>query len=201
MDCQRVRDVLEEYFEGTLPTRRHEAVSAHVAMCESCAAELTQIERMTAALEAAPRVLPSEDLLRSISARLAEMPQPGWKRTVASGWRRLGVVAVALAAVLAVASYLIDLALARSQTLLGSAVIWAKGEIAQLGDWIVAATSLATAVWRAAEDLGGALWLAAKGSAPTLGIYVVAEIGILLAVILVLSHGRRKTLARQTLSV
>jgi anti-sigma factor RsiW len=201
MDCDRVRDLLEEYFEGTLPTRRHDAVSAHIAMCGSCAAELAQIERMTAALEAAPRVIPSEDLAAVILARVAELPDPTWKRALVIGWHRVGVIALAFIGLFAAVTYLIEVALARSQTLLGSAVIWAKGGIAQLGDWVVAAASLATAVWRAAEDVGGALWLAARGSAPTLGIYVVAEIGILLAVILVLSYGRRKAPARQTLSV
>jgi anti-sigma factor RsiW len=195
-----MRDLLEEYFEGTLPARRRDAVSEHIAVCESCAAELDQIRKMAAALEAAPEVVPTGDLLGSISAGVAELPEPGWRRAVTAGWRRVAVIACAFVGVFGVAGYLLTLALGEGEALLPWAVLRAKGVIAQLGDWTAVTASAAVAVWQSVEHVGAALWLAARGFAPTLGVYAVAETGILLAVVLVLHHGRRRALARQTIS-
>jgi anti-sigma factor RsiW len=195
-----MRDLLEEYFEGTLPAPKRDAVSEHIAVCESCAAELDQIRRMAAALEAAPRVVPDADLVRSISARVSALPEPAWRRAVTAGWGRVGVIAAAFIAIFAAVGYLLTLALGKQEALLPWTVLRAKEVIAQLGDWTAVTASAAIAVWQSAEHIGAALWLAARGFAPTLGVYAAAEIGILLAVILVLHHGRRRPLARQTSS-
>ncbi len=201
IDCRSVREALEEYFEGVLPARRCEQVASHLASCPACAAELRQIEKMAAALEAAPRVVPAEDLVRLVSMRVAELPAPGQRRALVLGFRRVGVLAACLLGLLAGVSYLLRSVLSQNEVLLGPTVIWAKGSMSQLIDWLVAVASLGASIWQAAVDIGGALLLAAKASLPAVGLYAAGEIGILLALILVFHLGRRKTLAQHTLLI
>ena len=110
MDCSTARELLEEYFEGTLPTRRRTEVSAHVSECAGCAEELAQIEKVASALSAAPLVEPSVEVLRAITKRAATLPAPGARRALVSGWQRVAVLGAACVAVLAGSRYGLPLA-------------------------------------------------------------------------------------------
>jgi anti-sigma factor RsiW len=192
---------LEQYFEGSLPRRRREEAAAHIAACAACAAELDQIQKMTAALEAAPRAVPREDLVKLIAARAAELPAPGRRRALTLGWHRLGALAAGVAGTLAVITYGLQMLLTRNDALLASAVVWTKGGASHISGWVVAMASSGANVWRAADGIGQGLLLATKASLPTAGIYAAVEIGILLAVILVFHLGRRNTLVQRTLLI
>lgn len=200
MDCSRVRPLLDEYFEGILPSHPAAEVRSHLSTCPHCAAELRQIEMISAALEAVPRVAPAADLLRSISLRTAELPAPAARRT-ASGWRWLAAVAALFIAGLGLATYLLPLLISEG---LASNVSLARGVenaavVAQ--SWFGAAPSVLVALWGEMADLAQGCSLAARAVAPTLGLYAAAEVGILMALVLVLQASRRKTLARQMMLV
>ena len=200
MNCANVRELLEEYFEGLIADRRAEAVAEHLNTCAACAAELRQIERIAGALSAAPRVAPSHDLLRSISAAIAELPAPGQGRMVA-GWRWVGMVAAASIACLAMVSYLLPLLvtdqLASSISLLGQA----KDISALVREWFAAGPKLLLALWLALGKVWEWFSLAARAAAPTVGVYLAAEIGILAAIVLVLHSRSRRMPVRQTLLI
>ena len=201
MDCSRVRDMLEECFEGTLPNRKEEAMAEHLAGCQACAAELRQIERIAAALTAVPRAVPGGELLRTISARLAELPTPAARRALVRGWRRLGALAAACVAILAAVRYVVPLLWPEKPMLLGSLVVSAKAGVADVIEWIAGTARASVVLWEALREIGESLAVAGKAAAPTLGLYVAAELGILLAIVIVFHLGRSRIQARLTLLV
>jgi predicted anti-sigma-YlaC factor YlaD len=200
MKCADVRPLLEEYFEGVIFGRRAEAIAEHLAACAACAAELHQVERIAGALETIPRVAPAENLLRSISARIAELPAPRQRR-LAAGWRWLGVVAAISVACLALVSFVLPLLvsdkLASGILLLGQL----RDVSALVREWFAAAPDLLLALWLALGKVWQWSALTARAVAPTIGLYLAAEIGILCAIVFVVHARRRGTPARQMLLV
>ena len=193
MNCSQVRSLLEEYFEGSLPTAQSEAVAKHLESCAHCQAELVQIERLVTALEAVPAAAPSDELLGRITTQVATLPLPGTRRWQWLGrWRwaaaAAGAGTAAVGGIIGAVAVLIWLGL--GSHLPGAS--WAAGAGPFLQDWVdtvlLALGTLAGQVIGMANVAG----LATKTAAPTVGAYVAAEIGILLAIVLVarLSHRR-----------
>jgi len=71
MLCRDVDQLLAEYAEDALPDARSAAVTSHLAHCASCTAELMQLRRSVAALNAAGRTA-VPDLWGAMQARLAQ---------------------------------------------------------------------------------------------------------------------------------
>lgn len=199
MDCSQAHELLEEYFEGTLPEPEARRVAAHVAACARCAAELRQIERVAAALAAAPAVAPAEGLLQRIQTQRAALPTPAERLAVRGGWRHVAVIGAALLAVFAAVQYAAALVIPESESLLRLALDWGRGGIAFVHDWMAAAPQVLTGLWAAVVRLLEVVGLAGTAVAPTLGPYAAAEVGILLAVVLVLKFGRSRRAAQSTL--
>ncbi len=197
MNCSRVKSLLEEYFEESLAEPQATAVAEHLPTCADCAAELRQIERVAAALEAVPAAVPREELLRSIGARVAELPRPGAKRTGwLARWRWAAAAAAAgmtaVGAAVSAAAVLVSLGL--GSVIPGSG--WAMSAGAFLWRWVEATSGAMIVLWGQAVEAVQALGLAVKAAAPTIGVYVAAEVGILLAIVFVLRMGRRREAVR-----
>jgi predicted anti-sigma-YlaC factor YlaD len=200
MKCANVRPLLEECFEGLIVDRRADAVAAHLNTCAACAAELRQIERIAGALSAVPRTAPARDLVAAVSARIAALPAPRQQRLTA-GWRWVGVVAAISVACLAAVSYLLPLLISErlgaSIALLGQA----RDASVLIREWFAVAPNLLLALWLTLGKVWQWFVLAARAAAPTLGMYLAAEIGILAAIVFVLHSRSRRMLVRQTLLV
>lgn len=202
MNCSRVKSLLEEYFEKSLAEPQATAVAAHLATCPDCAAELRQIERVVAALEAVPAAVPSEELLGSITARAAELPRPGrggmawlrrWRWAVVAAGTGMAAVGAAAAAV----AVLVWLGLGAHVP--GSG--WVANAGAFLRRWMEATSGGMIALWEQALEAVHGLGLALQAAAPTIGVYVAAEVGILLAIVFVLRMGRRREAVRPTVLI
>ena len=200
MDCSHVRPLLDEYFEGTLPPHPTAEVHSHLSTCPHCAAELRQIEMISAALEAVPRVAPAADLLRSISLRTAALPAPAARRT-AAGWRWLAVIASLSIAGLGLVSYILPLLISEGLASHVSLAAGIESASVVVQSWFGAVPGILVALWGTLADLALGCGLAARAVAPTLALYAAAELGILMALILVLHASRRRTLAHQTLLI
>lgn len=200
MNCSRVRPLLEEYFEGVLPELSAAQVRSHLDTCPHCASELQQIQKIASALEAVPRVAPAADLLESISRRAAELPAPAARRT-SVGWRWLAVVASLFIAGLALASYLLPLLISEGLAADFSLARSVENSAVVIQSWFGAAPGILVALWGTLSDLALGCGIAARAVAPTLGIYAAAEVGILLALVLVLHASRRRRPVHQTLLV
>jgi len=201
MDCSHVQRLLEEYFEGTLAQRQQEQVVSHLSECARCAAELRQIEKIAAALAAVPKAVPSEELMRSISARAAELPSPGARHAVALGWRRLGLLAATCIAVLGAGHYVGQLIWPESPALTGLLVSGAKTAVFYFGEQLAGVATAASALWEAVQDVMRGLLIAGKAFAPRLGLYVAAEIAVVVATVLVIHRSRRGAEVRLPLFV
>jgi anti-sigma factor RsiW len=200
MNCADVRSLLEEYFEGLVVDRRADAIAKHLATCPGCAFELHQIERVAGALAVVPQAEPAEDLLRTISARIAALPAPRQGR-VAVGWRWVGVMAAVVLAFLTVVSYLLPVLISESAAS-GIAVIGPVREASvMVHEWFAAAPDLLFALWLALGKVWQWFALAARAAAPTLGMYLIAEIGILWAIVFVVQTRSGQTPARQALVI
>lgn len=200
MDCSHVRPLLDEYFEGTLPSRPAAEVHSHLSACPHCAAELRQVQMIAAALEAVPRVAPAADLLKAISLRAAELPAPAARRT-AAGWRWLAVIAALSVASLGLVSYILPLLISEGLASQTSLARSAEKAAVVIQSWLGAGPGIVVALWGTLADLAQGCGFAARAVAPTLGIYAAAEVGILMALVLVLQASRRKRPARQMMLI
>ncbi len=75
--CDRIRPDLSAFADGTLPPRRWEQVSYHLAGCESCREEVREIARVCSALSLCARSEAPQDLtakLESIAGEHAAAP-------------------------------------------------------------------------------------------------------------------------------
>jgi len=200
-DCESIRMLLEEYFEGTLSAGQEGHVSAHISWCHDCAAELSLISRMVAALEAVPTVEPAPQLLHAISARVAKLPAPAERRRLTVGWGKLALYAAVVAAATGVLS-------------LAFPMVW--GKYAYLGTPVIvfghralaAGGSLVTGLWEAisalspmVKALGQALWVTLPRIAPTAAAYVAGELAMMAAIVMILRRVRRRAVRVPFLSL
>jgi len=196
MDCSTARELLEEYFEGTLPTRRREEVSAHVSECAGCAEELAQIEKVASALSAAPVVEPSVEVLRAITRGAATLPAPGARRALVSGWRRVAVLGTACVAVLAGSRYGLPLAWPKIAAALPPALAWVGKETALSLAWLEPKLEAIRVLFGAAGGLVEPLRTVATAMGPTVGLYAAGELALLAGMILLFRWSRRRASAR-----
>jgi anti-sigma factor RsiW len=72
MNCESVRDLLDDYVDGALPEEAAGEVRAHVAVCAECRQELERLESLLTQVRALPTsVDPPADMWDRIEARLA----------------------------------------------------------------------------------------------------------------------------------
>ncbi len=189
--CARVQELLEAYYEGALSPRETAMVAAHLRECPACSQELAQIEKIGSALSALPEMEPEADLVRQISAKVAALPAPMSGRRLVAGWRRVEVVAAVSIAVLAMWRYVFPLLLSKEAG--APAVRWFSHAlvfaVARMDTFSIALQNL----WVALQGTSDALGVAAAKAAPVLGMYAVAELGMIAAVVMVsqLAHRPR----------
>ncbi len=196
MECSAARELLDEYFEGTLPALRRKDVAAHLEQCAACAAELEQIERLAVTLAGAPRVEPREELLRAITARAAELPTPGSRWALVAGWRRMAVAAAAVTAAVAGVRYGGPMVWSRLAVALAPGVTWLGKQgalaLAWMGPKVEGIGVAAGAVWEVVAALGSALATAW----PAMAWYAAGEAAVVAGMILAIHWGRRAAGAR-----
>ena len=97
MTCEELRDRLDDWVDGALPTPQAREVEAHLAVCPSCRRDESELRQLLAHAAALPRsVAPSRDLWPAIAGRI--------ERERAWPWRLAwGPVALAAAAALVIA--------------------------------------------------------------------------------------------------
>jgi len=181
--CVRVQELLEAYYEDALAPRESAVVSLHLQGCPSCAYELAQIERIALALEAVPRAEPRTDLARQISTMISALPAPVSSRRLVAGWRRVEVIAAASVVLLGIWRYALPLLLSNEAArvpIIGWFHAGAQFVMTRLAALSVAGENL----WAAVQGVSGALGLAAAKVAPVLGLYALAEIALIVAVVL-----------------
>ena len=72
MNCEEVRDLLDDYLDGSLPEQTAGEVRAHVETCAECSRELARLESLLADVKTLPRSIdPPAELWGRIEARLA----------------------------------------------------------------------------------------------------------------------------------
>ncbi len=71
MNCERVNDLLPDYFEGELPAVERAAFEAHVNVCGNCAAVIRDVEMIRREAAALPLLTPSRGLWKGIEQRIS----------------------------------------------------------------------------------------------------------------------------------
>jgi len=186
MRCSQVLDALDDYLDGRVPPRLAGQIESHLTVCASCAAELAAIHRLADALSAVPRAEPGADLARRIAARTATLPPPGAQRAFRAGWRRVVVTAAGCLAALGLVQLLLGLWSAPVRAL----TAWA---VATAGDWVAVAVGGSVPLLSATAAIVRAVGRAAEVAAPTWELYLAAEVGAVVATVLVLSWVRSRT--------
>jgi anti-sigma factor RsiW len=182
--CARVQELLEAYYEDALAPRDSTAVSLHLQACPSCAYELAQIERIALALEAVPRAEPQADLSRRISTMVLALPAPASSRRLVAGWRRVEVIAAASVVLLGIWRYALPLLLSNEAARV-PIISWLHAGAQFVMTRMAALSVVGENLWAALQGVSGALGLAAAKVAPILGLYAIAEIAFIIAVVLV----------------
>jgi TolA-binding protein len=82
MTCERVRKLLEEYFDGTLAPERETLVEEHLEACEACREEYEELEELRELLRRTSRPIPPGEqyyqrVFRTVRASLREQPRRG----------------------------------------------------------------------------------------------------------------------------
>jgi anti-sigma factor RsiW len=96
MTCDRVRDRLQGYDEGTLDRAERAQVAGHLAECPDCQADLDALTRLGPALAALPRrIEPPADLWRGIAPRLRRAG--GARRVMVPVWALVAAALVLVA--------------------------------------------------------------------------------------------------------
>jgi len=181
--CARMQGLLEAYYEEALSPRESAAVGVHLQGCSSCAYGLAQIERVALALEAVPRAEPQVDLRQRISAMVSALPAPTSSRRLVAGWRRVEVLAAASVVLLGMWRYALPLLLSKEAARV-PVIGWLHAGAQFVMIRLSALSVVGENLWAALQDVSGALSLAAAKSAPVLGLYAVAEIAFIIAVVL-----------------
>lgn len=195
LSCARTRDLLEAYFEGVLSPRRAHEVAAHLRACPACARELAQLERIAAALAAVPPGRPTADLARRISAQVAALPTPVSRRPLVAGWPRAAGWVAACVLVLAVWRYLVPAVFAEQVASL-LRLGWVKAAAVGVVELVARAPDTVRDMLVRGQLGAEALGLTASLLAPTIGLYAAAEVGIIVAIVLL---GRRARRTAQTM--
>ena len=102
MNCEQMRNLLDEYVDGELSAEGRRAVERHLAGCEACRAELEALKKTAALVGSLPKVNAPEGLARGVEAALASSARR--KRAVlvrwVGGWGSLAAAAATLVIVI-----------------------------------------------------------------------------------------------------
>lgn len=86
-----VKPWIAAYHDGELRGRRLRQVEEHLAGCETCRAELNELQCLSALLHESPAaegLLPADRFVAQVGLRLPRRPtKPVWQRTLEAGWR------------------------------------------------------------------------------------------------------------------
>lgn len=190
LSCARTRGLLEAYFEGVLSPRRAHEVAAHLGACPACARELLQLERIAAALAAVPPGRPTGDLVGRISAQIAALPAPANRRALIGGWRRVAGWVAACVVVLAAWRYLVPTVFAEQVASL-LRLGWVKAAAVGMVELVARAPDTVREMLVRGQLGAEALGLTASLLAPTIGLYAAAEVGVIVAIVLIGRRARR----------
>lgn len=83
MECERVRNLLSDFLEGSLPGNEHAGVSAHLRECLPCQAVKEGLEETLLLLRSLPPMQAPPELLEGIRSRIAReeaSAAPLWKK-------------------------------------------------------------------------------------------------------------------------
>lgn len=85
MNCGKMRNLIQDYVDGTASATQHDAVDAHVADCPACRRELAEARQLAQWMSGMPEREVSRDFDRKLMAALEERaPTPrktaGWEQ-------------------------------------------------------------------------------------------------------------------------
>jgi anti-sigma factor RsiW len=194
LNCAKVRELLEPYFEGVLSEAQERLVGEHLWQCHECAAELEQVQRMALALAGLPRMAPTEELLRAISSSLDALPTPVQRR-LRIGWKRLGLAAALSLIFVAATSYLLALAFPVVLTTAKPAVGFLAHQGHLFSLWVGRNYHLFLTMGGALRGLLPAVRTLAVASAPMFACYAIGELFLVAAAAYVIRSLHRRVAA------
>jgi hypothetical protein len=106
MKCSEAQTLLSAYFDGELSTELHDSMSAHLAACEQCAAELEDFAALSSMAKRLTTPAAPPTIWTELGQRLETEAASAGKMTLRSRQRRLAIVVAAtiLAVMLATAA-------------------------------------------------------------------------------------------------
>ena len=92
MNCEQVRNLLDEYLDGELAAAQRASVDEHLAGCAPCRAELEILRNTATLVGSLPRVKAPKELTEDIKARLVSRPAAvrSRRRPVVLRWVGIG---------------------------------------------------------------------------------------------------------------
>ena len=130
MRHDEIRELLEDFVDGSLGPGAGEAIEAHLSDCETCAAEVSALRTLLSDVAALPlSVEPRRDLWPHLSPRLGR--QPLRRRVFRS--RRMALAAAALLLVIVTASVTTLVLRERPPAVDDVAAEWVAAEAAYVG--------------------------------------------------------------------
>ncbi len=92
MNCSEVRESLSAWLDGELAPEVGALVDRHLASCDACLRELTQLEALEQALAALPAPAPPPGLPEKVAARLRRPSRHWWQSMALAASLILGIV-------------------------------------------------------------------------------------------------------------
>ena len=104
MNCEQIRERLDELLDGELSDRDKQAVEQHVATCDACRAELDALRQTTDLVRSLPRAEAPAGLAQSVRASIAQQAAARSRATLWR-WARVGGWLAAAATLVVVIRY------------------------------------------------------------------------------------------------
>lgn len=82
MTCRKYKKLFSAYLDGDVDTRERRRFEAHLGKCEQCAAEFARFEKVVALTATLPPIQPSPDFDRSLRAKLSDVEESGFGKSV-----------------------------------------------------------------------------------------------------------------------
>ncbi len=100
MDCERVKGLLSDYLDGTIPESDLAEVDDHLRRCSPCASEAEGLKETVDLLHALPRVKAPPELLEKVRMEIARDTdrKPLWKKIFLPAHVKIPLEAAAVAA-------------------------------------------------------------------------------------------------------
>ena len=111
MNCPQIQTELSAYVNGELPPAIRAEVEAHIAGCAACRKRLAELRKLTDGVAALPKLQPAPQFLAAVRRKIAHGETPAQNDWIdllfRPVWVKVPIEAVALVAVLVVATLLI----------------------------------------------------------------------------------------------